>query len=228
MLNFPGVSVTAISKIGMGINNFFDTSDEYFLAGKLKTEGGIFGMATSFGEPVKADIYYDPSKTSPEKIKLLIEEREERIMPGKSNERKESHFSVTYINKAEKLSVMQFMKLLYEPVDESFNGFDSIPAANLEICQLSFPQAINSELQEWIPYLVSHSSNDDGIVRFQTLFSDSIPQLRIWYVKGLSNSSSIIKLLNQPQLKVYYPDGTDKMFKNRFSIIGPVEIIRVK
>ena len=149
-------------------------------------------------------------------------------MPGNANEKKESEFTVVFMKQDENISQMQFIKLMYEPVDERFNGFDSIPAANLEICQFPFPQAINQDLQEWIPYLVSHSSNDGGIVRFQTLFEGTEPELRIWYIKGRTNSSSILKLINQPQIKVYYPDGTSRDFKNHFSVQGPVEIIQVK
>jgi polyferredoxin len=228
LLNFPGSSTKNIAVVEMGINNFFDTNDEYFLAGKLKMEKGILGIATSFGEPVKASIYYDPLQLKPEKIKHLIEERDERSMPGKTNEMKFSQFSVSYIKNVDNLSLMQFMKLMYVPVDEKFNGFDSIPASNLEICQLPFPQAVKQEMQEWIPYLVSHSSNDNGIVRFQTLFTGDLPELRIWYVKKLTNSSSILQLLNRPQLKVYYPDRSSKEFKNLFSLQGPGELIQVK
>ena len=228
LLNFPGSSITTVAEVEIGIVNFFDTSDEYFLAGKLKMEKGILGMSTSFGEPVKASLYYAPTQITPERIKQLIEERGESAMPGKANGKEEANFTVAYLKNAEQLSVLQFMKIIYEPVDVAFNGFDSIPASNLEICQFLFPQAINPDLQEWIPYLVSHSSNDNGIVKFQTLFNDSFPELRIWYVKGLSNSSSILRLLNQSKLKVYYPDGSDKIFENRFTIKGPGEIFQVK
>ncbi|MFZ4706130.1 MAG: 4Fe-4S binding protein [Bacteroidales bacterium] len=228
MLNYPGSSIKNIAQIDMGINNFFDTSDEYFLAGKLSREKGIMGMATSFGEPVRTSVFYDPSKITPERIRQLVEEIEETSLPGKANEKKDVHFSVAYSKGAEIIPVMEFLKLMYEPVDEVFNGFDSIAATDLAIYQLPFPQAIKPELQEWIPYLLSHSSNDNGIVRFQTMFSDSIPELRIWYVKKLTIPSSILQLLNKPQLKVYYPDGTKKTFNNLFSFEGPGEIIRVK
>jgi hypothetical protein len=60
------------------------------------------------------------------------------------------------------------------------------------------------------------------------MFTDSLPELRIWYVKGLTGSESILRLLNQPQLKVYYPDGSSRLFKNLFVINGPGEIIKVK
>lgn len=228
LLNFPVAEDNIIARVELGINNFFDTNDEYFLAGKLKSEKGILGITTSFGEPVKASIYYDPSMISTDKIKQLIEEKEERVMPGKMHEIKEANFTVAYVEDAENLTFLQFIKKVYEPVDASFNGFDSIPASKLSVYQLLFPQAIKPELQEWIPYLLSHSSNDPGIVRFQTMFTDSLPELRIWYTKGHTGPESILRLLNQPQLKVYYPDGSSKLFKNLFVINGPGEIIKVK
>ena len=53
------------------------------------------------------------------------------------------------------------------------------------------------------------------------MFSDDFPVLRIWYMKSLTDPESILKLLNAPQMKVYYPDGTRKLFKNLFTIEDP-------
>lgn len=229
LLNYPQPLLSEVAVVEVGINNFFDTNDEYFLLGKLRSEKGILGMSTSFGEPVKAIFYYDPARVSSDRIRQLIEGKEERSLSGKSNGTQMVHFTVAYMKSAtEKMPLMQFMKAVYEPVDVSFNGFDSIPAANLAICQLPFPQAIKAEYKDWVPFLLSHSSNDNGVVRFQAMFSDDLPVLRIWYVKNHTNKESILKLLNVPQLKVYYPDGTHKYFKNVFTIEGPGEVLYVK
>jgi polyferredoxin len=229
LLNYPGPELGEVAVLEAGIINFFDTNDEYFLLGKLRSEKGILGMATSFGEPVKAILYYDPSMVSPGRIKQLIEEKEERTLPGKSKGTQRVHFTVTNMSRTiAKIPLMQFMKAVYEPVDVSFNGFDSIPASGLAICQFAFPQAIKPEFREWVPFLLSHSSNDNGVVRFQTMFSDNLPVLRIWYVKRLTSPDSILTLLNTNRLKVYYPDGTHKLFKNLFTIEGPGEVLEVK
>ena len=229
LINDPQPLLTEVSTLEAGISNFFDTTDEYFLLGKLRSEKGVLGMSTSFGEPVKAVLYYDAAKVSPDRIKQLIEEKEEMSLPGGSNGTKEVHFKVAYLKSVtEKMPLMQFMKAVFEPSDISFNGFDSIPAKELAICQLAFPQAVKPEFREWVPFLLSHSSNDNGVVRFQTMFSDDLPVLRIWYVKNRTNPESIIKLLNANQLKVYYPDGSYKLFKNLFTIEGPGEVLDVK
>lgn len=229
LLNYPQPSLSEVSVLEAGINNFFDTNDENFLLEKLRSEKGILGMSTTFGEPVRAVLYFDPSLVSPARIKQLIEEKVERAAPGKSNGTQISHFTVAFMKDAAgKTTLMQFMKAVYQPVDVSFNGFDSIPASRLAICQFAFPQAINPEYMEWVPFLLSHSSNDDGVVRFQAMFNNDQPVLRIWFIKDLTNPGAILKLLNAPQLKVYYPDGTHKQFKNLFTIEGPGEVLEVK
>ena len=229
LINYPKPLLTEVSTVETGINNFFDTTDEYFLLGKLRSEKGILGMSTTYGEPVKVIIYYDPAMVSPERIKQLIEKREEQAQPDNSSGKRMIHFIVAYMKIATvKMPVMQFMKAMYVPVDDSFNGFDSIPAKELAIVELAFPQAIQPELMDWVPFLLSHSSNDNGVVRFQTMFSNDHPVLRIWYVKRLTNPESVLKLLNASQLKVYYPDGTHKLFKNLFKIEGPGEVLDVK
>lgn len=229
LLNFPQPTLREVSVLEVGINNFFDTNDEYLLLEKLRSEKGILGISTSFGEPVKANLYYDSSQVSPNRIQNLIELNGTRPFLAKSDDSRMVHFTLSYTkNISGKLPLMQFMKAVFEPTDVAFNSFDSIPAATLAICQLAFPQALKPEYKKWEPFLVSHSSNDNGVVRFQTMFSDDLPVLRIWYIKSLTNPKSIVKLLNMPNLKVYYPDGTHKLFKNLFAIEGPGEILNVK
>jgi polyferredoxin len=229
LLNYPPSLLSEISVIKAGLGNFFDTNDENILADRLRLEMGVLGMSTSFGEPVKLTVYYDPSRVSPDRIKQLIEIKEEHVLADPSDGTRMAHFTLAFmINVSGKITLMQFMKAVYEPVDVSFNGFDSIPAADLAICQFAFPQGVKSELMHWVPFLLSHSSNDNGVVRFQAMFNDDLPVLRIWYIRRRSNPGGILKLLNAPLLKVYYPDGTQKSFKNVFAIEGPGEVLFVK
>ena len=229
LLNDPPPLLTGVAMLEAGINNFFDTNDEIMLLEILRSERGVLGMSTSFGEPVKANLYYDPAQVSPGRIRQLIEQKGERPLQAQPMGMPKAHFSLAYLKNADaKITLMQFMKVVYEPVDVSFNGFDSIPAAGLAICQLAFPQAIIPGYKEWVPFLLSHSSNDNGVVRFQTMFNNDLPVLRIWYVKDRTSPEGILKLLNAPRLKVYYPDRSHKFFKNLFTFEGPGELIIVK
>lgn len=84
------------------------------------------------------------------------------------------------------------------------------------IYELPFEQAADPSMQQWMPFLVSHASNDDGIVRIQTSFTENGPVIRIWFVGSLTSVTKINSLLQSPDFIVHYPDKSVKKVKNPF------------
>jgi hypothetical protein len=70
-----------------------------------------------------------------------------------------------------------------------------------------------------MPFLVSHASNDDGIVRIQSAFTESGPVIRIWFVSTLTTVDKINSALKSPELIVHYPDKSTKKVKNPFLFV---------
>jgi hypothetical protein len=80
-------------------------------------------------------------------------------------------------------------------------------------------------MQEWIPYLVSHLSNDDGVVRFKTTFTSADPELLIWFVPKLTHPDKVLKLMREPQFLVHYPDKSVEKVKNPFSFGSGYDVL---
>ena len=100
----------------------------------------------------------------------------------------------------------------------SFNKFDTYKTEELKVYRLIFNEAIDPALQQWMPFLISHLSNDDGIVRFKTLFTATDPLLEITYVPTLTTPEKINKLINAPKFLVHYPDKSVKEVENPFKL----------
>jgi hypothetical protein len=71
-------------------------------------------------------------------------------------------------------------------------------------------------MQQWMPFLVSHASNDDGIVRIQTSFTEKGPVVKIWFVSSLTSVEKINSLLTSQEFVVHYPDKSVKKVNNPF------------
>ncbi len=98
----------------------------------------------------------------------------------------------------------------------------------MKVYEVPFNEAIDPEMQHWMPYLVSHASNNDGIVRFKVVFTDSDPLLRLWFVQKLTDPGKIRQLLAEPMFLVHYPDKTVKKVNNPFRFEGSERILEVK
>ncbi|NTW24522.1 MAG: hypothetical protein HGA37_07480, partial [Lentimicrobium sp.] len=61
-----------------------------------------------------------------------------------------------------------------------------------------------------------HISNDDGVVKFSTLFTDGGMKLRLIFVPALTSKEKIIVQLNQPEMNVHMSDGKTQVIKNPY------------
>lgn len=216
----PSIGQRSVSSYSVGINHCFDPNDQYYLTELLKQQEGVLALQTHFGEPVEATVYYDNKVTDEHKIVKAIQQKELVIGEGKDKVTKRLNFEpvISKGRKPDTLSVSAFLRLFYEETDVTFNFFEKYNAGQIGQWEVAFDQATDPMSQEWIPYLISHASNDDGIVRFSILFKDEGPLLRIGYVKSMTSPEKISKLLNEPELQVHFPDGKTEKVQNPFRI----------
>jgi polyferredoxin len=219
----PERSLERISVVTLGIDHCFDPNDQRLLTELMRKQKGLLAMETAFGEPVKAIFYYDSTLTNPAEIESRINQKSALIGEGPEQEQVEIDFAV---NKRDfstaVLSKEEFLGRFFESSDVKFNKYESFSLSELKEFRITFPEAMDPGMQEWIPYLVSHMSNDDGIVRFKTAFTNTDPELKLWYVTKLTTPEKIRTLLNEPMFLVHYPDKSVERVKNpfRFKDIG--------
>ena len=212
---FDGSEKVSIAEAA--IDQFFDPKDASLLGIRFEQNKGILALQTVFGEPVHALIYFDNRYINTEKIKSLIEEKRVTWTYDGETMAAETDFKVANIaRKAEDISLSAYLSLMYEPVEMSFNGYDQYSPAQLDSLDLKFSSAANPANTELTWYLLSHASNDKGVVKFSTLFKDNGIMLRLIFVPTLTTREKIVALLNQPEMKVFMSDGTEQKIENPF------------
>lgn len=214
----PDSTQKSVSYISVGVDHCFDPNDQYYLAKLLYQQDGVLALQTHFGEPVEAKIYFDERQTSSGQIKEAIEQKQIDLGEGDAKVIQKIDFVVRARNpKPDIIPVSEFLKLFFDETDITFNFYENYRPEQLREWQVSFPQAADPAMQEWIPYLISHCSNDDGIVRFSILLTDGGPLLKLVYVKSLTSPEKILELLTKRKLQVHFPDGKTEEADNLFT-----------
>jgi len=217
LINYMGKTSGMVSFIKMGIDRCFDPNDQYYLAEILRKDKGILALSTQFGEPVQATIYYDALLTNENNIKSSV--TAERVLLGEGDEQTvvETGFIVKEAGKTSgEIPAFEFLSVFIPTTDVAFNNYSNYADNKMLIYELPFAEAAEPAMQQWIPFLISHASNDDGIVRIQTVFSESGPVIKIWFVNDLTTVEKINSLLKSNEFIVHYPDKSIKKIKNPF------------
>ncbi len=208
------------------IEKMFDRTDQTNLAYALRKVDGIYGVATQFGEPISVFVYYDANKITPEEIKkaMRAKEVELKYSNGKTVI-KPIDFDVydDYEIKG-KISVRQFNREMFSPFTKTFNHYRKYKPEELRVLVYAFPEAENSTLARRLPYLVSHLSNNKGIVRFSTRYTDK-PVAMVYFDPKKTTADKVKQTLESPKLKVHFRDGSVKEVENPYKSKPEGEVI---
>jgi ferredoxin len=215
----PEIGVGRISVLDARIDQFFDPNDAMLLSTRFSQHKGILAMQTLFGEPVEALIYYDPEKITSDIIISLIEERRvEWDVEGEKQVAK-TDFKVASHKDIEPVSLKEYLTSLYEPVSMTFNSYEKHDSAELEIAEFPFIEGANPLLIDLPWYLLSHVSNNRGVVSFEMVPSDEGFKIRLKYIKGFTTLEDIKKHMNNETLIVHLSDGTVQVVPNPYKFI---------
>jgi copper chaperone CopZ len=218
LLNYNNKSTGMVSFVKLGIDRCFDPNDQFYLGELLRQDKGVLAFSTRFGEPILATIYFDAAITDENKIKKAASMESLKFGKGNDQTTVETGFVVNEKGKVNgEMPSYEFLTMFISTTDVTFNKYDSYADDKMLVYELPFEQAANPAMQKWLPFLVSHASNDDGIVRIQTSFSENGPVIKIWFVNSLTTIEKINTLLLEPEFIVHYPDKSVKRIKNPFT-----------
>ena len=224
----PEADLVSISVVEMDIDKLFDTYDSFYLTQKLRQTEGIYGFTTVFGEPVQAKLFFSQAKVSPEIIKEVIEKPELTYTSLGKDYTVGTKFEVVNISDSVGgITKNQFYRLMFNPFNVNFNGYNAYSPNELSIYRIPMPQATNASLRRQMMLLVSHVSTDSSIVRFQTIYEDK-PYAQIYYLRGSLADDDILNTLRSDSMTVYYSNGRiDKVLNPfRFPVAGETISIR--
>jgi len=201
-----------------GIFDAFDNRDLIYL---LRENDAICGMATAFGEPVNITIVFKEGALTPAEICEIIETRS--YMKG--DDKVKVDFECASEGEIiETISYREFLNDYFQTFDRKFNEYDEKDVTTFGIYEIDLPNADNSTLKRRFPYLTSHLSFDDNIVRLRTKYTDrSIVQ--IYFVKDAISADEIYEKLIVEKLTYQVRGGDTKELANPYKFKNPGKII---
>ena len=198
------------------LDHFFDPLDFNYLTILLQEKTDAVGLETEFNCPVRVRIFFPAtSTTTEEKLKEQLESKS--ISVEISGKRKSIDLAYRVVNKIEfsTIATKDYAKKMFQPYVREFNSKSKYDVALLDT--LTVALGANKYNTKTLPYLISHISNDDGVVGFQSELDSTLQiAFKIIYVNSMSKPENILKALKSDSLSVIYSDGEKGKIPNMY------------
>lgn len=201
-----------------GVYGLFDLIDFNNMFYTLREDEGVYGFETHFGEPVIANIFYDPAKTNSGKIKNQIEKKKITVKKQTGVETIELDFKVDKNSKeGGTIDIADYRQRIFRTYDRKFNNYKTYDMERLSVFVFPMPDAGVPALRRYFGSLTSHLSADDGIIRFSTRY-DEMPIAYIFFDPGQTDPEKIKAALVKEKLTVFTSETETKDIDNPFKI----------
>ncbi|MCK7460772.1 MAG: hypothetical protein MZU84_01150 [Sphingobacterium sp.] len=132
---------------------------------------------------------------------------------------------VTFSEEKGTLSPQEFAREMFMPTRSFFNDSQNYSGDVLKGMAVRLGE--NAKLNQRYSYLVSHLSNDSGIVGFETSLDEAGEEmLTLWYVDTLTAPDKIFGALSADSLVLHYADGTVGTAPNPFRFV-PADTVTI-
>ncbi len=214
-VNSLGKGVEQVYEVTLKLENFFDSFDFNYLGILLKQKTNAVGLLSEFGCPVIVKIYFPEEVKNAEELISIIET--DRLTYETTAGETTVKLGYKVSGKPELLTIGRndYVSVMFTPYESSFNQRKTYTDEVLKSYQFSMEK--NRTLQNRYSYLVSHLSNDDGVVGFQTLLDSAYHEIaEIIYVDTMTTVENIQKALLSDSLTITYTNGTVGKVENMF------------
>lgn len=208
--------VDNVKEVSVLLDKFFDPLDFSYLSRLLSDKSEAIGMVSEYSCPVLVKIYFpgDVEVNESELVKLL----ESETLTFKAGERVntvELGYKVSKAPEYKTITKWDYSNVLYKPYVAQFNGFAKYDSASVK--KTMVPMGENRENRAKLNYLVSHLSNNKGIIEFKTLLNEQNSEfIVIYYVDSLTNERAVYKSLKSDTLYYNKRDGSKGKIENMF------------
>ncbi len=205
-----------ITEVTVQLESFFDSYDFTYLARLLQQKTEAIGLITEYGCPIVAKLYFPAGAVLDDKELADILESEHLTYEsgGKS---KEVELKYEVIGKLSSASISrgEYIALLFKPYKKAFNKYSNYDSTVVSTYRLVMGE--NIKFSKRFSYLVSHISNNNGIIMLETVLDDDYKRMvDISFVDTMTNSIQIYQMVNSDSLSISYTNGTKAMVENMF------------
>jgi hypothetical protein len=127
---------------------------------------------------------------------------------------------ITFEEEAVKISKSAYASAMFVPTSSRFNGFSQF--SDDVISSYMLRMGDNTAHKARYSYLVSHLSNDSGVIAFETMLDSLGSELGvIQFVDTLTAPENIFAAVNADTLVFHYSDGRTGKLANPFRFPEP-------
>lgn len=208
--------VDTVYGVAFKLDNFFDDMDFSYLSLLLYYQTNAVGMISEFDCPVIVKVLF-PEKI--QNIDSLVTIIESKILTVETKTGGEVTYKLGYkvAGKPElfELSKGEYLTSLFVPFERSFNYRSSYSDNVLGTYKI--PLGANTRVYNRMSYLVSHLSNDNGVVGVKTELDSTYQEIiAITYVDSLTNVINVENALLSDSLSISYSSGKVGKVPNMF------------
>jgi polyferredoxin len=198
------------------LNNFFDPMDFNYLSILLKEKTNAIGVESEFNCPVRVNIFFPGSaKLDEGELKSQLESKEIPVESGGIIKNIELAYVVVNKIGFSTISKKEYVQKMFQPYIKEFNDKEKYLPVVMDT--LKVPLGINKYDTKALPYLISHLSNDSGVVGFETVLDSSLHiAFQILYVDSITNRVNIQNALKCDSLTITYSDDEKGKVLNMF------------
>ncbi len=224
----PDASAEKIGVMEIGVFELFDQIDLKNFSYLMSDLKGVYAFETHFGEPVKTVIYYDPSLIKPSDVYKQIGKKRVTVKLEAGDMKIDLNFKPENEGTVkEEIGYQEYMAIMFDSYDDQFNNYDSYNAEDLSVLVISMPEAGEGELSGSLPYLTSHLSANEGIVRFRTLWNDGA-KAYIYFDPKKTTADAVKKELVKPKLSYFISETEKEEIENPFRINDEGKVFKAK
>jgi hypothetical protein len=204
------------------LDKFFDPLDATYLQHLLEQLTDACGYQSEFACPVIVRIYF-PAGKEPDK-ETLVSVLETRHLSFTVNDNafnvKLPYRVVTFDDEPAAIPKTEYASAMFVPTRSRFNGY---PKYSDEVTSgYVLKMGANTALKARYTYLISHLSNDSGVIGFETELDSLGSELGvIWFVDTLTVPDKIFAAVNADTLLFHYTDGRTGKLANPFKFPDP-------
>jgi polyferredoxin len=210
--------VDSVAFYTLTLDKFFDPLDATYLQHLLDQKTTACGYQSEFACPVIVRIYF-PAGSEPDR-ETLTDAIESKSLSFTANA---TEFNVklpykvlSFEEPAVKITKQEYARQMFIPTSSRFNGFAKYSPDVL--MQYLLPMGANTTLKARYSYLISHLSNDNGVVGFETSLDSTGAEFgAVWFVDSLTTPENIFAAVNIDTLLFHYSDGRTGKLANPFS-----------
>jgi polyferredoxin len=217
-----GKEIDSVVYYTLTIDKFFDPLDATYLQHLLDQKTDACGYQSDFACPVIVRIYFPDGKLPDRESLVNAIESKNLTFTANDNEFhvKLPYKVITFEEQPLKIAKADYVAAMFVPTSSRFNGFSQF--SDDVVSQYIVRMGANAAHKARYSYLVSHLSNDSGVIAFETMLDSLGTELGvIHFVDTVTVPENIFAAVNADTLVFHYSDGRTGKLANPFKFPDP-------